>query len=143
TCARPHDYLSLTGGSIGQGMPLALGAALAAPDRKVLCMQGDGGAAYTIQALWSMARENLDVTNIVFANRSYAILNIEMQRVGMGDAGRKALSMLDLGNPELNWAGIAAGFGVESSRATTCEEFAAQFTSAMQTRGPKLIEARI
>ena len=143
TCARPHDYLSLTGGSIGQGMPLALGAALAAPDRKVLCMQGDGGAAYTIQALWSMARENLDVTTIVFANRSYAILNIEMQRVGMGDAGRNALSMLDLGNPELNWAGIAAGFGVHASRATTCEEFAAQFASAMQSRGPKLIEARI
>ena len=143
TCARPHDYLSLTGGSIGQGLPVAVGAALAAPDRKVLCMQGDGGAAYTIQALWSMARENLDITSIVFANRSYAILNVELQRVGVGDAGSKALSMLDLRNPEVNWARIAAGFGVEGSRATTCEEFAAQFAAAMQSRGPRLIEVLI
>jgi acetolactate synthase-1/2/3 large subunit len=141
--ARPHTHLPLTGGSIGQGLPLALGAAIAAPDRKVICPHGDGGAAYTVQALWTMARENLDVTTVIFANRSYAILNIELHRVGAAGAGPKAMSMLDLHRPEMNWSGIAAGFGVESSRADTCEEFAAQFESAMRQRGPRLIEALV
>jgi len=141
--ARPHTHLPLTGGSIGQGLPLAVGAAIAAPDRKVICPHGDGGAAYTVQALWTMARENLDVTTVIFANRSYAILNIELHRVGATGAGPKAMSMLDLHRPEMNWSGIAAGFGVEASRATTCEEFAAQFASAMGQRGPRLIEALV
>ena len=96
--AAPHDVLSLTGGAIGQGLPLAAGAAVACPDRKVVCLHGDGGAMYTVQALWTMARERLDVTTVIFANRSYGILNIELQRVG-ADSGPKALSMLDLGNP--------------------------------------------
>jgi acetolactate synthase I/II/III large subunit len=141
--ARPHTHLPLTGGSIGQGLPLAVGAALAAPHRKVVCPHGDGGAAYTVQALWTMAREKLDVTTVIYANRSYAILNIELQRVGASGAGARALSMLDLHDPEMNWAQIASGFGIESSRATTCEEFAAQYASAMQQRGPRLIEALI
>jgi acetolactate synthase-1/2/3 large subunit len=90
-----------------------------------------------------MAREKLDVTTVIFANRSYAILNIELQRVGAIGAGAKAMSMLDLHDPEMNWSQIASGFGVEASRATTCEEFAAQYASAMRQRGPRLIEVLI
>ncbi len=141
--ARPHDHLALTGGSIGLGLPLALGAAIACPDRKVVCPHGDGGAAYTMQALWSMARERQDVTVVIYANRSYAILNIELQRVGASGAGPKALSMLDLHNPEMNWTKIAEGLGVEASRAETAEDFCAQYASAMKQRGPRLIEAMI
>jgi acetolactate synthase-1/2/3 large subunit len=141
--ARPHDHLALTGGSIGLGLPLALGAAIACPDRKVVCPHGDGGAAYTMQALWTMARENQDVTVVIYANRSYAILNIELQRVGAIGAGPKALSMLDLHNPEMNWVKIAEGLGVEASRAETAQDFCAQYASAMKQRGPRLIEAMI
>jgi acetolactate synthase-1/2/3 large subunit len=119
--ARPSTHLALTGGSIGDGMPMAVGAAIAAPDRKVICPHGDGGAAYTMQALWTMAREKLDVTVLIYA-------------------GPKARSMLDLHNPEMNWVKIAEGLGVEASRATTSEEFAAQYASAMAGRGPRLIE---
>jgi acetolactate synthase-1/2/3 large subunit len=138
--AAPHDWMSLTGGSIGLGIPLATGAAIAAPDRKVICGQGDGGAMYTLQALWTQAREKLDVTNVIFANRSYAILNIELARVGAGNPGPKAISMLDLHNPELDWVKLASGMGVEASRATTIEDFDAQFESAMRGRGPRVIE---
>jgi len=141
--ARAHTHLPLAGGSIGQGLPLAVGAALAAPERKVVCTQGDGGAAYTLQALWTMAREKLDVTTIIYANRSYAILNIELQRVGVGQVGAKALSMLDLHNPEMNWVQIANGLGVDASRATTAEAFAAQYASAIAQKGPRLIEVMI
>jgi acetolactate synthase-1/2/3 large subunit len=141
--ARPHTHLPLTGGSIGQGLPLAAGAAIAAPDRKVICPHGDGGAAYTMQALWTMAREKLDVVIVIYANRSYAILNIELGRVGATGSGPVAMSMLDLHNPEMNWTKIAEGLGVEASRATTCEEFAAQYSAALKHRGPRLIEAMI
>ena len=141
--AQPFTHLPLAGGSIGQGLPVAVGAALAAPARKVLCTHGDGAAAYTMQALWTMAREKLDVTTVIFANRSYAVLNIELQRVGVGNAGAKALSMLDLHNPEIDWVQISSGLGVEASRATTCEEFASQFASAIGGSGPRLIEARV
>jgi acetolactate synthase-1/2/3 large subunit len=96
-----------------------------------------------MQALWTMAREKLDITTVIYANRSYAILNIELQRVGAIGAGPKALSMLDLHNPEMNWVKIAEGLGVEASRATSCEEFAAQYASAMSQRGPRLIEVMI
>ena len=140
--ARPHLHMPVCGGSIGQALPVAVGAAIAAPDRKIVCASGDGGAAYTLQALWTMARENLDVTTIIYANRSYLILNIELGRVG-ASAGPRALSMLDLHNPEMNWTRIAAGFGVEASRATTTKEFADQYRSAMATRGPRLIEVMI
>jgi len=136
----PHDHLALAGGSIGQGIPVATGAAIACPDRKVVCLHGDGGAMYTLQALWTQARESLDVTTLVFANRSYAILNIELARVGAGDPGPKAFSMLDLHNPELDWVKLASGMGVEASRAISVEEFASQFASAVKHRGPRLIE---
>jgi acetolactate synthase-1/2/3 large subunit len=136
----PHDHLALAGGSIGQGIPVAAGAAIACPDRKVVCLHGDGGAMYTLQALWTQARESLDVTTLIFANRSYAILNIELARVGAGDPGPKAFSMLDLHNPELDWVKLASGMGVEASRATSVDEFASQFASAMRQRGPRLIE---
>ena len=141
--AAPHDQLALTGGSIGQGVPLAAGAAVACPERKVVALQGDGGGMYTLQALWTMAREKLDVTTVIFANRSYAILNIELARVGALNPGPRALSMLDLHNPELNWVALANGMGVEASRAATIEDFAAQFESAMKAKGPRLIEAML
>ncbi|HEY6579143.1 MAG TPA: acetolactate synthase large subunit, partial [Rhizomicrobium sp.] len=138
--APPHDVLSLTGGSIGLGVPMATGAALACPDRKVICVQGDGGAMYTLQALWTQAREKLDVTTVIFANRSYYILNIELMRVGAENPGPKALSMLDLHNPALDWPSLARGMGVEASRAETVAEFASAFEDAMKSRGPRLIE---
>ena len=141
--AAPHDHLSLTGGAIGQGLPLATGAAVACPDRKVVCLHGDGGAMYTLQALWTQAREKLDVTNVIFANRSYAILNIELMRVGAENPGPKALSMLDLHNPELNWVRLGQGMGVESVRVETAEEFAEAFASAMKQKGPRLIEVML
>jgi acetolactate synthase-1/2/3 large subunit len=140
--ARPHDHLALTGGAIGEGLPLAVGAAVAAPDRKIVCAEADGSGAYTMQALWTMAREKLDATVVVFANRSYAILNIEAKRVG-ATLSAKGRALLDLHNPELSWTRLAEGMGVEASRATTAEEFAAQFRSAMAGRGPRLIEALI
>lgn len=141
--AAPHDHLSLTGGAIGQGLPLATGAAVACPDRKTVCLHGDGGAMYTLQALWTQAREKLDVTNVIFANRSYAILNIELMRVGAENPGPKALSMLDLHNPELNWVQLGQGMGVESVRVETAEEFADAFASAMKQKGPRLIEVML
>ena len=139
----PHTHLALAGGAIGQGLPLAAGAAVASPDRKVICLTGDGSGMYTVQALWTMARERLDVTTVVFANRSYKILNIELERVGAEPAGPKALAMLDLSNPELNWSAVARAMGVESSRANTVESFSDQFAAAMRSSGPRLIEAVI
>jgi acetolactate synthase I/II/III large subunit len=139
--AAPHDVLSITGGAIGQGMPVATGAAVACPDRKVVCIQGDGGGMYTLQALWTQARERLDVTTVICANRSYAILAGELARVGASNAGPKALSMLDLHDPVLDWVSLAKGMGVEASRAETAEAFDAQFASAMRGHGPRLIEA--
>ena len=136
----PHDWLSLTGGSIGQGVPLATGAAVGSPGRKVVCLQGDGGAMYTLQALWTQAREKLDVTTVIFANRAYAILNVELSRVGALNVGPKALSMLDLRNPDLDFVKLAEGMGVEASRAETLEDFDAQFSAAMDQTGPRLIE---
>jgi acetolactate synthase-1/2/3 large subunit len=140
----PHDVLSLTGGSIGQGIPVATGAAVACPDRKVIALQGEGGGMYTIQALWTQARENLDVTNIVFNNRSYGILNVELGRVQTeGAPGPRALSMLDLTNPELNFVDMAKGMGVNGWRVTTAEEFEKCFSTAMRERGPHLIEVML
>jgi acetolactate synthase-1/2/3 large subunit len=98
---------------------------------------------YTLQSLWTQAREKLDVTTVIFANKSYAILNIELARVGAENPGPRALSMLDLHNPELDWVSLARGMGVEATRAATAEEFAEQFASAMKSRGPRLIEAVI
>lgn len=141
--AAKHDWLQLTGGSIGQGLPLAVGAAVACPDRKVIALHGDGGAMYTCQALWTMAREQLDVTTIILNNGSYAILNIELMRVGVQNPGPKALSMLDLRNPGLNWTQISEGMGVPAVRCETSEEFAAALKDALAHKGPRLIEAML
>lgn len=138
--AVPHDWLSLMGGSIGQGLPLATGAAVACPDRKTICLHGDGGAMYTLQSLWTQARENLDITTVIFANKSYAILNVEFDRVGVGAPGPKAMSQLDLHNPELNWVKLSEGMGVSASRAETVKDFREQFTRSMREKGPHLIE---
>ncbi|MEE4108292.1 MAG: acetolactate synthase large subunit, partial [Halieaceae bacterium] len=139
--ARAHDWLTLTGGAIGQGLPLALGAALACPERKVVALEADGSAMYTIQALWSMARENADVTVVLFNNSSYAILNIELARVGAGEGNTKTLSMLDLSNPSMSFASIAEGLGVPATQARSAAEFQTQFRAAMRRKGPQLIEA--
>jgi acetolactate synthase-1/2/3 large subunit len=138
--AAPHDYLGLTGGSIGFGLPVAIGAAVACPERKVVCLHGDGGAMYTLQALWTQAREKLNVVNVIFANRSYAILNIELARVGAGNGGPKSLSMLNIADPTLDFCKLAEGMGLAASRATTAEEFADQFGDAVRGRGPRVIE---
>jgi acetolactate synthase-1/2/3 large subunit len=141
--APPHDWLQNQGGSIGLGLPLAVGAAVACPDRKVICLEGDGSAMYTIQALWTMARNQLDVTTIIFANRSYRILNLELARVGAGTAGARAKDMLDLTRPELDFVALAQSMGVAASRPSTAEELCVAFERAMQQKGPQLIECRI
>jgi len=141
--APPHDWLMLTGGAIGQGLPLSLGAAIACPGQKVIALQADGSAMYTVQALWSMAREQADVTVVLLNNRSYAILNIEMMRVGAAQPTPKALSMLDLSRPDIDWVSIAEGMGVPATRATTAEEFHQQFEAALSGKGPNLIEAMV
>ena len=139
--AAQHDWLQLTGGAIGQGLPLAVGAAVACPDRKVIALQADGSGMYTNQALWTMAREQLDVTTILLNNGSYAILNIELMRVGVQNPGPKALSMLDLKHPEINWAEISTGMGVPAVRVSTAEEFRTALADALAAKGPRLIEA--
>ncbi|HSZ40708.1 MAG TPA: acetolactate synthase large subunit [Trebonia sp.] len=143
--APPHDWLTLTGGAIGQGLPVAAGAAVACPDRPVLALQADGSAMYTISALWTHAREGLDVTTVIFSNRSYAILGMELNRVGavgaQGGAGEKARSLLSLDQPPLDFTALAAGMGVPASRAATAAEFAAQLRTALAEPGPHLIEA--
>ena len=141
--ARPHDVLALTGGAIGIGLPLAIGAAVAAPDRKVLSLNGDGSAMYTIQALWTMARENLDITVVVFANYTYRILNIEMMRTGAGEAGPSAKKLLDLGDPNIDFVAVAKGLGLPAVSCTTAEEFEKAFAGAMAQKGPIFIEAVI
>ncbi len=138
-----HDILTLTGGAIGQGLPVAVGAAIAAPDRPVIALQSDGSAAYTISALWTMARENLDVTVVLINNSAYAILRLELSRVGAGAGGPKANDLLDLSRPNMDFAKIAEGFGVPATVARTCEELAAQFRSALAEPGPHLIDARV
>ena len=138
--AAPHDYLQVTGGAIGSGLPLATGAAVACPDRKVICLQADGSAMYTVQALWTQAREGLDVTTVVLNNRSYAILKQELANVGAGDAGRRALDMMELDRPALDWVSLAHGMGVEAGRAKTMEELERQFAAGLRCEGPYLID---
>jgi acetolactate synthase I/II/III large subunit len=139
--APPHDWLTLTGGAIGQGLPLAAGAALACPERQVLALEADGSAMYTISALWTHAREQLDITTVIFSNHSYAILNMELDRTGAPDAGQSARSLLDLSRPGLSFTALAEGMGVPASRAQTAPEFAAQLRQALTEPGPHLIEA--
>jgi acetolactate synthase I/II/III large subunit len=139
-----HDLLALTGGAIGQGLPVAVGAAVACPDRPVIALDGEGSAMYTIQSLWTMAREGLDVTVVIFNNRSYAILNIELQRVGAdGGGGPKARSQLDLEGPNLDFVKLAEGMGVPAVRVDTGESFADALDRALAEPGPHLIEALV
>ncbi|MEN3272679.1 MAG: acetolactate synthase large subunit [Actinomycetota bacterium] len=138
--APKHDWLTLTGGAIGIGLPLSVGAAVAAPGRQVVNLQADGSAMYTIQALWTMARENLDVTTIIFNNRSYAILNMELQRVGAA-AGPKALDMLDLSRPNLSFVSLAHGLGVDAVAPSSADELTSALERALTEPGPHLIEA--
>jgi hypothetical protein len=125
------------------GLPRALGAAIACPTRKVVALQADGSAMYTLQALWSMAREQADVTVVILNNRSYAILNIELARVGAGQPTPKTLSLLDLSRPDLDFVALAASMGVPATRATNAEEFDTQLAEAVAARGPRLIEAMV
>jgi len=141
--APPHDWLTLTGGAIGQGLPLAAGAALACPDRPVLALEADGSAMYTISALWTHAREQLDITTVIFSNRSYAILTMELERTGAPAAGPAAQGLLDLSRPGLGFTALAEGMGVPASRAETAAEFAAQLRRALAEPGPHLIEALV
>jgi acetolactate synthase-1/2/3 large subunit len=138
--APPHDWLTLTGGAIGQGMPVATGAAVACPDRKVISLEADGSAMYTFQALWTQAREGLDVVTVLYNNRSYAVLNMELSRVG-AEAGPKAKSLLDLHNPDLDYVSLARGLGVPATKATTAADFTTHLATALSTPGPSLIEA--
>ncbi len=135
----PHDWLQLMGGAIGSGPPLATGAAVGAPGRRVINLQGDGSAMYTLQALWTQARERLDVTTVILANRSYAILQTELANVG-ANPGRTALSMMDLTDPQLDWCHLAAGMGVEAARADSAEAFAGLLEAANRRSGPFVIE---
>jgi acetolactate synthase-1/2/3 large subunit len=139
--AARHDHLPVTGGAIGQGLPVALGAALACPGRKVVALEADGSAMYTLQSLWTMARERLDITIVILANRRYRILDIEMRRTGAGVVGPRADQMIDLSHPEPDWIKLAEGFGVQATRAATADEFIREFGAAMQRTGPRLIEA--
>jgi acetolactate synthase-1/2/3 large subunit len=138
--AAPHDYLQITGGAIGIGLPLATGASIACPDRKVVCLQADGSAMYTVQALWTQAREGLDVTTVILDNRSYAILKGELANVGAGSAGRKAHDMMELDRPALDWVAMARSMGVEAGRAATVEEFDRQLDAGLRSQGPYLID---
>ncbi|WP_118915687.1 acetolactate synthase large subunit [Mycobacterium shigaense] len=140
--APAHDWLTLTGGAIGYGIPTAAGAAVAAPDRPVLCLESDGSAMYTISGLWTQAREKLDVTTVIYDNSAYDILRIELQRVGAGSApGPKALDLLDLSRPTIDFVKISEGMGVPARRVSTAEEFAEALRAAFAEPGPHLIDA--
>jgi len=139
----PHDWLQLTGGAIGIGLPLAAGAAVACPDRKVITLQADGSGMYTVQALWTQAREQLDCLTVILANRSYATLHGEMKNVGVQEPGRNARRMLDLQEPSLDWVSLAAGMGVEAVRVDTVEAFTKAMQAGLARKGPYLIEALI
>lgn len=141
TASPAHEVLSVTGGAIGQGLPVAIGAAVAAPSRKVIALQADGSAMYTLQSLWTMAREQLDVTVVLLANRAYNILNFELQRVGVQAIPNQLPSLFDLSDPTLDWVSLAKGMGVAAQRCETAEDFNKAFEAAMGAKGPQLIEA--
>ncbi|WP_158931864.1 acetolactate synthase large subunit [Acidisphaera sp. S103] len=140
--APPHDWLNVTGGAIGGGMPMATGAAIGAPGRRVINLQADGSAMYTVQALWTQAREKLDITTVLLSNRKYQILLGELANVG-ANPGRTALDMMDIGNPDINWPNLAGSLGVEAARTDTAEGFADLLTHSLKRSGPFLIELLI
>ncbi len=138
-----HEWLGHTGGAIGQGMPVAVGAAVARPDVKTVCLAGDGAGMYTVQSLWTMARENLDVLTIVFVNHAYRILKIELARTGAGNPGPAADGMLSLGNPEIDWVKLAESMGVAAEAVSTCDGFNDALRRAVAMKGPRLIACMI
>jgi acetolactate synthase-1/2/3 large subunit len=138
--ARPHDWLQNMGGSIGFGTPAATGAAIACPNRRVVCLEGDGSGMYTLQSLWTHARESLDVTTVVFANRRYQILLDEFANVGAGNPGPSAMSMLDIDRPALDWLALAKGMGVPGRRVESAWDLAVALDDANGGSGPFVIE---
>ena len=141
--AAPHDWLQNMGGSIGFSTPVATGAAVACPDRKVICMVGDGSAMYTLQSLWTQAREGLNVVTIVFANRIYQILRGEFDGVGAGEPGQRALDMLKLDRPNLDFVALAKGMGVPGRSVATADDFNKALAEAIAEPGPRLIEVQM
>jgi acetolactate synthase-1/2/3 large subunit len=137
--AAPHDWLQITGGAIGQGLPTATGASIACPDRKVVCLEADGSGMYSLQALWTQARERCDVVNVIFSNRTYKILQGELKSVG-ANPGPASNELFDLGRPDLQWTKLAEGMGVEAARVDNMARFADTFRAACSKRGPFLIE---
>jgi acetolactate synthase I/II/III large subunit len=138
--APPHDWLGNTGGAIGIALPLAVGAAVACPDRKVLCLTADGSAMYTLQALWTMARESLNVTTVVFANRDYAVLKREFSYLSIGNPGARALDMFEIGRPTLDWVQLAKAMGVPATRVSSLDAFGKALRAGLEAEGPTLIE---
>lgn len=138
--AAPHDFLANTGGSIGIAMPLAVGAAVACPDRRVLCLSADGSGMYTLQALWTTAREGLNVTTVIFSNRAYGVLKREFLNLGVGEPGPIASQLFSIGSPDLDWVSLARGMGVPADRVSSLEEFATALKRGLQSHGPRLIE---
>jgi acetolactate synthase-1/2/3 large subunit len=136
----PHDWLANTGGSIGIAMPLAVGAAVACPQRRVLCLSADGSGLYTAQALWTMAREKLNVTTVIYANRVYGVLKREFAGLGLGDPGPRALDMFEIGRPDVDWVALAKGLGVPGNRVSSLEEFAEKLREGFANAGPSLIQ---
>lgn len=141
--APPHDWLANTGGSIGIAMPLAVGAAVACPDRRVLCLSADGSGMYTAQALWTMAREGLNVTTVIFANRVYSVLKREYSYLGVGDPGPRARNLFEIGHPDIDWVFLAKSMGVPGGRVTSLEGFAAGLKEGFSSDGPTLIEVEL
>jgi acetolactate synthase-1/2/3 large subunit len=138
--APPHDFLANTGGSIGIAMPLAVGAAVASPDRRVLCLSADGSGMYTLQGLWTMARAGLNITTVIFANREYAVLKREFGSFGLGDPGPRARDLFEIGRPDLDWVSLAKGMGVPGMRVASMEEFGKALHGGLESEGPTLIE---
>lgn len=139
----PHSWIQITGGAIGQGPPLALGAALACPDRKVLAVQADGSALYTVQALWTQAREHADITTVILSNRGYQILKGEMRNIGISDPGRLAIDMMELDRPSIDWISLAKGLGIEAALAKNAETLTKLLKRGFSAPGPFLIEAQL
>ena len=138
-----NSWLNITGGAIGQGGPVATGAAVACPDRQVLALLGDGGAMYTVQCLWTQARESTKVVTVIFANRAYNILEVEYRRLGINDIGKTAASLFDLSGPNIDWVGLAASMGVPGARASTCDAFVLALQRGFESDGPYLIQADV
>lgn len=141
--SHPHTWLNNCGGSIGFGMPVAIGAAISCPDRKVISLEGDGSAMYTVQSLWTMARENLDIVVLIFANQSYKILQGELTNVGVVNPGKSAMEMLSLQDPSLDWVSLSKGMGVDAVRVDNLEDLVKNFKNGLKMTGPYLIEVMI